>query len=96
MGVASSFLKRPIGISIATIGFAVSVGLTWIPLEALFYDGVGLKMPFAMLLRMVLLASTLLGVMTLISQKSKYYFTMAMLVLMVLSLIVAFVQNSGA
>ena len=89
---ANQFGQRNI---LATILFtAMVIGLIWLPMERLFYDGVGFKLPGAMLVRFSMLATTLLAVLSLASKKVKFTFAMLMSVGAVVALVVAVVLNT--
>lgn len=51
---------------------AIAVGFFWLPMERLFYDAVGFRMPIATLVRMSLLGTTVLGLQSLTTNRVRF------------------------
>ena len=65
-----------IGVMITLVVAAAALGLTWLPLERLFYDAVGFRMPMIMMGRIALVSTTLLPLLALTSSWIRFSFAM--------------------
>ncbi len=63
------------GLLATIIATAIAAGAIWLPMERLFYDAVGLGMPIATLIRMSLLGTTLLGVLSIGNNRTRFVFS---------------------
>lgn len=64
------------GLTITLVVAAGSLGLIWLPLERLFYDAVGFRMPMIMMGRIALVSTTLLPLLALTSPWARFSFAM--------------------
>ena len=65
-----------IGVMITLVVAAAALGLTWLPLERLFYDAVGFRMPMIMMGRIAFVSTTLLPLLALTSSWIRFSFAM--------------------
>ena len=79
----------PTGMQFCLVVAAISVGIIWIPLGPIFYDAVGFRMPVVMMARISIVSSSLLGLLALASDRSKFWFTMLSSSLSVATFVVA-------
>ncbi|MFK7767405.1 MAG: M28 family peptidase [Mariniblastus sp.] len=82
------------GIWLTILSTTIFVGLIWLPMERLFYDGVGFKLPIAMLFRFSMLATALVTLLSLENKQVKFTFSLATSIAAVVSLVAAIVMNT--
>ncbi|MDB4392178.1 M28 family peptidase [bacterium] len=77
---ASTYSKTRIGgetgLMITLVVAAAAIGLIWLPLERLFYDAVGFRMPMIMMGRIAFVSTTLLPLLALTSSWMRFSFAM--------------------
>jgi hypothetical protein len=77
---ASAFAKSRktggTGLTLTLVVAAGSLGLIWLPLERLFYDAVGFRMPMIMMGRIAFVSTTLLPLLALTSSWGRFSFAM--------------------
>ncbi len=77
---ASAFAKSRktggTGLTLTLVVAAGSLGLIWLPLERLFYDAVGFRMPMIMMGRIAFVSTTLLPLLALTSPWGRFSFAM--------------------
>lgn len=77
---ASTFAKSRktggTGLTLTLVVAAGSLGLIWLPLERLFYDAVGFRMPMIMMGRIAFVSTTLLPLLALTSSWGRFSFAM--------------------
>lgn len=59
------------GLTTTLVAAAILVGVIWLPMERLFYDAVGFRMPIALLVRMSLVGTTTVGLFALANNRTK-------------------------
>ncbi len=70
---------------------AVAVGMIWIPLERVFYDAVGFRMPWIMMARIAIVSTTILGLLSVTNERTKFCFTMLTATSSIIAFVVAIV-----
>ncbi len=77
------------GLKIALVVGAATLGLVWLPLERLFYDAVGFRMPMIMMGRIAFVSTTLLPLLALASPWMRFSFAILATCISVLAFSVA-------
>ena len=83
------------GLIAAMVLTPIAVGFIWLPMERLFYDAVGFKMPLVMLFRISMLSALLLGPLALAGNRVRFAFAILMSILSVGSFVIAILFNAG-
>jgi len=74
--VVGVFCGRDGIVSILVVA-AIAVGVLWLPLERLFYDAVGFRMPYVMCGRMAVVSSVLLSLLSVVDLRSRFWFAIS-------------------
>lgn len=72
-------------------GFVVAIGagLVWLPLEPLFYDAVGFKMPAATMLRIACVTTAAMPLISILSSRNRFALTIVLTVVAVAAMLTA-------
>lgn len=68
---------------------AVGAGLVWLPLEPLFYDAVGFKMPPATMLRVAWVTTSAMPLVCILSSRNRFALTIVLAVVAVAAMLIA-------
>jgi hypothetical protein len=77
------------GLQATLIAAAIMVGVIWIPLERILYDAVGFRMPIIMMARIAIISTTMLGLLSMTNDRTKFWFTMLCSVLSIAAFVTA-------
>ena len=82
------------GLIASIVVTSIAVGLIWFPMEPLLYDAVGFRMPIATLLCMSMLGTTLLGLLSISTIRTRFSFAIITVVVSVAAFGAAIILNS--
>lgn len=83
----------PRGLIATIVVTAIALGFLWLPMERLFYDAVGFKMPLVMMARIAMVSTTLLTLLSITNSRIRFAFAISMSVLAVGSFVAAIFLN---
>ncbi len=81
------------GLASTFVVAAIAVGVIWLPMECLFYDAVGFRMPYVMGGRMAIVSTALLSLLSMVNLKTRFWFAILCSVSSVGSFALAILQS---